>query len=54
MGHKKEKKIHRALKIYGVWALLVVLVNLAAGVVPGLGGWYIDRKSTRLNSSHMA
>lgn len=37
MGHKKEKKIHRALKIYGVWALLVVLVNLAAGVVPGLG-----------------
>ncbi len=41
MGHKKEKKIHRALKIYGVWALLVVLVNLAAGVVPGLGDWYI-------------
>ena len=29
------------MKIYGVWALLVVLVNLAAGVVPGLGDWYI-------------
>lgn len=41
MRHRGEKKRHRALKIYGVWALLVVLVNLAAGVVPGLGDWYI-------------
>lgn len=41
MRNRGEKKRHRALKIYGVWALLVVLVNLAAGVVPGLGDWYI-------------
>lgn len=41
MKHRGEKKRHRALKIYGVWALLVVLVNLAAGAVPGLGDWYI-------------
>ena len=41
MGHRGEKKRHRALKIYGIWALLVVLVNLAAGIIPGLGDWYI-------------
>lgn len=41
MEHRGEKKKHRALKIYGIWALLVVLVNLAAGVIPGLGDWYI-------------
>ena len=41
MEPRGEKKRHRALKIYGIWALLVVLVNLAAGVIPGLGDWYI-------------
>ncbi len=43
MGHRGAKKRHRAIKIYGVWSLLVVLVNLAAGVIPGLGDWYIRR-----------
>lgn len=32
---------HRALKVYGIWTLLVVLVNLAAAVIPGLSDWYI-------------
>lgn len=41
MEQRRPKKRHRAIKIYALWALLVVLVNLAAGVVPGLGDWYI-------------
>ncbi len=40
MGHKKEKKIHRALKIYGVWALLVGAGKFCGGVVRGLGAVY--------------
>lgn len=40
-GCMGEKKRHNALKIFGIWALAVVLVNLAAGVIPGLGDWYI-------------
>ena len=40
-GYRSEKKRHRAIKIYGIWVLAVVLVNLAAGVIPGLGDWYI-------------
>lgn len=40
-GYRSEKKRHRAIKIYGIWVLVVVLVNLAAGVIPGLGDWYI-------------
>ena len=38
---KNVKGRHRAVKIYGVWALLVVLINLAAAVIPGLSDWYI-------------
>lgn len=38
---KNIKGRHRAAKIYGIWALLVVLVNLAACAVPGLSDWYI-------------
>ena len=41
MEQRRPKKRHRAIKIYALWALLVVLVNLAAAVVPGLGDWYI-------------
>ncbi|MBO5283370.1 MAG: DUF3810 domain-containing protein [Lachnospiraceae bacterium] len=35
------KKPHKALKIYGIWSLAVVLVNVAAWTVPGLCDWYI-------------
>lgn len=42
MERKKNiKGRHRAAKIYGIWALLVALVNLAACVIPGLSDWYI-------------
>lgn len=35
------KRRGRALKVYGIWALLVVLVNLIVGIIPGAGDWYI-------------
>ena len=38
---KRVKGRHRAVKIYGIWAVLVVLVNLAACVIPGMSDWYI-------------
>lgn len=38
---EKVKGRHKAVKIYAVWALLVVLMNLAACVIPGLSDWYI-------------
>ena len=38
---KRVNGSHRAVKIYGVWAVLVVLVNLAACVIPGMSDWYI-------------
>lgn len=41
MKRSGEKKRHRALKVYGIWALLVVAVNLAAAVIPGLSDKYI-------------
>lgn len=41
MRHSGEKKRHRALKAYGIWALLVVAVNLAAAAIPGLSDRYI-------------
>lgn len=41
MTHRQGKKTNRALKIYGIWTLLVVLINMAAGIIPGLGDWYI-------------
>lgn len=42
MRHSGEKKRHRALKVYGIWALLVVVVNLAAAAIPGLSDKYIQ------------
>lgn len=41
MIHGQGKKRNRALKIYVIWTFLIALVNLAAGVIPGLGDWYI-------------
>lgn len=41
MENRREKKSSKALKVYVLWALLIVLVNLVAGVIPGLGDWYI-------------
>lgn len=41
MRHSGEKKRHRASKAYGIWALLVVAVNLAAAAIPGLSDRYI-------------
>ncbi len=38
-GQNKRRK--KAVKIYGIWALLVILINLAAWLVPGLCDWYI-------------
>ena len=38
---KRVKGRHRAVKIYGIWAVLIVLVNLAACVIPGMSDWYI-------------
>lgn len=38
---KRVKGRRRAVKIYGIWAVLIVLVNLAACVIPGLSDWYI-------------
>lgn len=39
--NRQGKKPHKALKIYGIWSLAVVLVNVAAWTVPGLCDWYI-------------
>ena len=41
MRHEREKRRHGALNIYIVWAFSVVLVNWIAGIIPGLGDWYI-------------
>lgn len=41
MKDGQGKKPHKALKIYGIWLLGVLLVNLAAWTVPGLCDWYI-------------
>lgn len=41
---QRKKRIsdgRRAVKIYGIWVLLVILINLAACVIPGLSDWYI-------------
>ncbi len=38
---EKVKGRHGAVKIYAIWALLVVLMNLAACVIPGLSDCYI-------------
>lgn len=38
---RQGKKRSRPLKIYGIWALAAVLLNLAAGIIPGMGDWYI-------------
>lgn len=40
-GKKRIRGGHRAVKIYGIWVLLVILINLAACVIPGLSDWYI-------------
>lgn len=39
--HRGQKRGHRALRVYGIWTLSVVLVNLAAALIPGLSDWYI-------------
>lgn len=41
MRHREQKRRHKALRVYGIWTLSVVLVNLAAALIPGLSDWYI-------------
>ncbi len=41
MKRRQGKKRHKALRIYGIWSLLVLSVNLAAWTVPGLCDGYI-------------
>ena len=41
MEKRVKKRKHRAIKIYGIWVLTVVLLNLAACFIPGLSDWYI-------------